>query len=39
MTKTAAFLILETLLIFSEKESSKMGECYKSYFLMQNKNI
>ena len=36
--KTAALLILAVLLIFFEKESSKMVECYKSYFLTQNEN-
>ena len=31
--KTAALLTLAILLIFSEKESSKIGECFKSLFL------
>ena len=30
--KTAPLLTLAILLIFSEKQSSKIGQCYKSYF-------
>ena len=37
--KTAILLTLAILLIFSEKESSKIGECYKSYFLKQNMTL
>ena len=37
--KTAVLLTLAILLIFSEKEFSKIGESFKSSFLKQNMNI